>query len=165
MLSLWKDIIGYEGLYQINQIGEVISTRRSGSKGTILKFGRTNRGHKQVTLSKNGKRKTFAIHKLIFINFIGEIPNGMQIDHTDGVKDHNYPENLRLVTASQNTQYAYELGLNKSKLTVNEVKQIKRLLREGGSIRKIGKTFNVSGSVIFSIKHNKTWNHVEEELS
>lgn len=165
MLSLWKDIIGYEGLYQINQIGEVISTRRSGSKGTILKVGRTNRGHKQVTLSKNNIRKTFSIHKLVYINFIGEIPEGMQIDHVDGIKDHNYPENLRPTTASQNVQYAYILGLNKSKLNIDEVKQIKRLLREGDSIRKIGKLFNVSGSVIFSIKHNKTWNHVEEELS
>ena len=165
MLNLWKDIIGYEGLYQINQIGEIISTRRSGSKGTILKFGRTNRGHKQVTLSKNNIKKTFSIHKLIYINFIGEIPDGFQIDHADGIKDHNYPENLRLVTASQNVQYAYELGINKSKLNINEVKQIKRLLNEGNSIRKIGKLFKVSGSVIFSIKHNKTWKHVEEELS
>ena len=109
----FRDIPGYEGLYQVSNLGNVksllkeINHFRGGDrimKERILKPGIGNNGYYVVGLSKKGKPKTFTIHKLVAIVFLNHIPNGYKlvIDHINNIKTDNRVENLRVVTNREN---------------------------------------------------------------
>jgi hypothetical protein len=74
VIEIWKDILGYEGLYQVSNLGNVrsLNYRRSG-KTKLLKQA-TDNGYKRVKLSKNGKKKKYWVHRLVAIAFISN-PN------------------------------------------------------------------------------------------
>jgi hypothetical protein len=92
-----KDIINYEGLYTIDDVGNVFSIRLNKNLALSL-----NNGYYKCQLSKDGVSKTFRVHFLVAQNFIGERLPGMEIDHIDRVKTNNSVQNLRYVTRSQN---------------------------------------------------------------
>lgn len=83
-IEIWKDIIGYEGLYQISSYGRVKSLggkvcgKGAISKERILKNCIDFNGYYKVRLSKNSKGKTFKIHKLVAIHFLNHIPKHHQ---------------------------------------------------------------------------------------
>ena len=112
MRELWKDIDGYEGLYQISNLGNVKSVQRIVTRGTnfipinerILKTG-DNDGYKYVSLSKSGKSKTVWIHRLVAIAFIPN-PNKLPcVNHIDENTHNNCVTNLEWCTHSYNNSY------------------------------------------------------------
>lgn len=125
MEEIWKDIIGFEGLYQVSNFGNVkslLKTRKTGRKGTsvrvypekILKPSScSNNGYKIVTLSLFGKQKYFTIHKLVCIHFLENKNNNKTINHKDGNKLNNHFENLEWCTNSENSLHAFKMGLQK----------------------------------------------------
>ncbi len=111
MEEIWKDIKGYEGLYQISNFGNIKSMdkviiRKDGIKyikrGTMLKPSINTSGYLQIGLSKNGIRKPFRIHRLVAIAFIPNPYNKPFIDHINTIKTDNKVENLRWVTREEN---------------------------------------------------------------
>lgn len=95
------DIIGYEGLYKINKKGEVYGVKRK----NILSKCFDSDSYYIVTLSKNGKRLTHKIHRLVALHFIHNNNETKNIvDHIDGVKTNNNIENLRWVTITENSR-------------------------------------------------------------
>lgn len=119
----WRPVLGYEGLYEISNTGEVKSLkrkRRNGSgfyyqKEKILKQTFTTTGYKKVELSKEGKRKSLKVHRLVAIAFIPNPLNKEEVNHIDGNKINNNVDNLEWVTSSENSIHAIETGLKKSK--------------------------------------------------
>lgn len=109
MNEVWKDIIGYEGLYQISNLGQV---KRD---GRILKQNLDGRGYLGLALSKNGKAKTNRIHKLVAWHFVGGFNEGLQVNHIDGNKQNNKSTNLEWVTHKENAIHAVNTGLTKLK--------------------------------------------------
>ena len=115
----WKDIPGYENLYQASESGDVRSITHpvSGPKGsTIIKYGRIlkqqmNGGYKTCILSKDGESKVFTVHRLIASTFIPNPDNKPQVNHIDGDKLNNKVTNLEWVTQSENMQHAKNSGL------------------------------------------------------
>lgn len=112
--EIWKDIKGYEGLYQVSDSGRVKSLPRtlkgkgSNSRGCILKqFLRGNRYLKycSVGLCKNGKCKNCLVHNLVYEAFIGIVPDGYQINHKDENPMNNHLFNLELCTPKYNSNY------------------------------------------------------------
>lgn len=102
--EIWKDVVGYEGLYQVSNLGYVKRKNR------ILKH--TYREHyKAVILCKNGKTKTFQVHRLVALAFIPNTNNLPQINHIDGNKLNNKVSNLEWVTPSENRKHGIRLGL------------------------------------------------------
>ncbi len=103
---IWRDIPGYEGHYQISDKGLVKSLKWG--KERILK-PRYMRGYQNVWLSKDGNTKSIQVHQLVTMAFLGHTPNGMSVtvDHINGVKDDNRPENLRLVSHRENIHAYY----------------------------------------------------------
>lgn len=114
MKEIWKDILGYESLYQVNECGNVKSLSRKITKGNItyvtkdriLKQSVDSVGYPYVNLSNYKKQKTFRVHKLVAVAFLNHIPDkhkGLVIDHIDGDKLNNITTNLQLITNKKNT--------------------------------------------------------------
>ena len=113
MKEIWKDIKGYEGLYQVSNLGRVKSLSRKTSNGKgffisreiIKKPTNNNKGYLQLLLSKDLKAKCFKVHKLVAIAFLNHTPCGMElvIDHINDNKLDNRVENLQIVTSRFNT--------------------------------------------------------------
>ena len=97
----WKDIVGYEGLYQISNRGEVKKLKNN----YILKKTLGNRGYYQLSLTKNGDRHTIRIHRLVAEAFIPNPLNLPQINHKDECKTNNYVDNLEWCTQAYNLDY------------------------------------------------------------
>ena len=124
MQEIWKDIKGYEGYYQVSNLSRVKSLGRIIFKKnnveqivneTILNPYKIKIGYLMVTLRKNGPKKHFKVHRLVAIAFIPNPLNKPTINHKNGIKDDNRLENLEWATYSENTQHAYDTGLNVTK--------------------------------------------------
>lgn len=117
MEEIWKDIEGYEGLYQVSNLGNVKSLRKRIDKGKchryfdekILKPIETNRGYLRVKLCKDRKIKKIRVHRLVAEAFIKR-PE-LEVNHIDGNKKNNKVENLEWVTQRENKQHAWITGL------------------------------------------------------
>lgn len=120
MSEIWKDIFGYEGLYQISSFGRVkslsrITPRNIKLKEKILNLYIDKNGYCTNTLSKSGLSKTKKIHRLVAESFISNPLNLPQVNHIDGNKINNYIDNLEWVNNSGNQIHAYKNGLQPSK--------------------------------------------------
>ncbi|GAB4165880.1 MAG: hypothetical protein Tsb0033_27770 [Winogradskyella sp.] len=115
----WVDIIGHEGLYQINRLGKLRSVDRyvKGRNGKRLIKGKeknafkTTNGYMHTTLYKNNKGKKHSIHRLLAVHFIPNPDSKPCVNHINGIKHDNRLENLEWVTISENHRHALELGL------------------------------------------------------
>lgn len=105
--EIWKDIIGYEGYYQVSNFGRV----KSLITGTIRKHGDNGAGYKFVPLSKNGKVTNKYIHRLVCGHFAENPLNKATVNHKDGVKSNNNVNNLEWATQSENSQHGFDTGL------------------------------------------------------
>lgn len=109
MKEVWKDIPNFEGLYQVSNLGNVKSFRKStkyGSKSEyILNPTINNGGYAQVTLYDNTKRTKLSVHRLVAELFIPNPNNYPQINHKDENKQNNRVDNLEWCTAAYNNAY------------------------------------------------------------
>lgn len=123
MEEIWKDIIGYEGWYQISNLGRVKSLRRKRvkkgggyiviEKEVIRKWhGQTN-GYYGLMLHRDSVKQNFLIHRLVANHFVKKRKNkkANQVNHIDGNKANNAASNLEWVTASENMQHAHDNNL------------------------------------------------------
>lgn len=98
-----KWIAGYEGLYEVTTDGEII---RHTSLGTKVYTGRQHKsGYLQIALSREGKARTYLVHRLVAEAFIDNTENLPVVDHIDEDKTNNTVSNLRWCTLRQNTEY------------------------------------------------------------
>lgn len=103
-----KQIEGYERYY-ITSEGIVLSKNKTG-KVKELQPHINHNGYKRVNLCKGGKYKKFFVHRLVATAFIGEIPEGYQINHKDSDRLNNAVDNLEIVSASENIRHSIEFG-------------------------------------------------------
>ncbi len=102
------DILGYEGLYSVSKNGEIYSH----TSQKFLKSHLNGRGYLSVGLSKNGKRRTCPVHRLVVVAFIKNKNKHPQVNHKDGVKTNNSVDNLEWCTHSQNMKHSYDNGFH-----------------------------------------------------
>lgn len=124
MEEIWKDVIGYKGLYQVSNLGRVKSLDRwVKSKHNSIKMLKSKpmiistdiHGYQYITLSKNGIRIKHKIHRLVAKSFIRNLKNKPEVNHKNGIKNDNRAENLEWATSSENQKHAYITGLQVSK--------------------------------------------------
>lgn len=118
MKEIWKDIEGYEGLYQVSNLGNIKScySRRYKSE-PIMKLVTHHTGYLVVTLCKNGKRRQCRVHTLVAKAFIPNPNNYPIVNHIDGNKANNHSLNLEWTTYKANTNHAISIGLMNPKDT------------------------------------------------
>ena len=111
MKEIWKDIPGYEGLYQASNLGRIKKIWKT--KESIMKPALQKEGYLRLGLFKNGKRKSYQLHRLIALCFVENKENKKYVNHKDGNKQNNNADNLEWVTASENLKHAYDNNLFK----------------------------------------------------
>ena len=132
-METWKDIKGYEGMYQVSSMGKVKSLDRLDNKGRkthgkVLAIKHDGGGYCQVALSKDGSQKYCKIHRLVALHFIPNTENKPQINHKDENKDNNAVDNLEWVTSKENANY----GTRKTRCYQNrDYKAIGRNISQG----------------------------------
>lgn len=155
------DILGYEGLYKVSDEGVIISCQKK--HGFLTKEQKNlkpkiNKGYESVGLRKEKKTKWLLVHRLVYSNFIGEIPHKLQINHKDGNKRNNRIENLEVVTSSENLKHAFRTGLkslkgekhNNRKLNWEDVLFIRKSTLKNC---ELAEKYNVSRAMITHIKN------------
>ena len=110
--EVFVDVKGYEGMYQISNLGRLKSLSRERFNGhstyftkeKMLSQSKNNKGYKTVTLCKENKLKTFTLHRLVAVAFLNHTPNGntLVIDHQDNNKSNNTLANLQIITNREN---------------------------------------------------------------
>ena len=140
-MDIWKPIKNYEGLYEINDNGEIHSLgntimRSNGRKQTfkprIVKAHNKGNDRMMVSLVKNKKSKCFLVHRLLGNAFIPNPDNKPQINHKDGDPLNNNLSNLEWVTQSENIEHALKNGfMNLYVLSLSEEKEIIKKWKTG----------------------------------
>jgi len=177
-VEIWKPVVGYEGLYEVSNQGNVRSVDRTVKheykgtqfcKGKMLKAKTDNTRRMSVGLSKNGKtEKNKRISHLVAEAFIGPRPVGLLVLHGEKGVSVNTPENLSYGTHSKNQgEDKLRDGTDnrgekqgRSKLTKDQVIRIKNN-KEKRTTSKWAKEFNVSPANICAIKTGRSWAWLE----
>ena len=169
--EIWKDVVGYEGLYQISNTGRVKTFWLGTKSDGFLRPFINNSGYKTVHLTNQLKqKKAFLIHRLVGVMFIEKILQELdEINHKDGNKLNNKPENLEWVTHFNQMQHAHQTGLIdyskrrgdkcwKAKLTWEQVREIREAhIPWKMSFSMLAEKYNVSRGTIAFIVANKSW--------
>jgi hypothetical protein len=172
--ELWLSISDFPN-YEVSSLGRVRRTNNSArwKAGMILGDRPDKDGYARVVLYASRATKSLRVHRLVAEAFIGQIPEGMQVNHKNGAKDDNKLENLEIVTPSENTRHGFRaLGRKpvinpmqgtshgNSKLTEDAVRQIRLLYSQGSTQEKIAKQFGTDQTNISKIIRRTAWSHV-----
>jgi len=122
MDEVWKDVVGYEGLYKVSNFGNVYSVRSDKQ----LKHSKNRGGYLFVVLCTDSKPKQFKVHRLVAISFLTNPDNKLQVNHIDEDKTNNRLDNLEWVTAKENTNY----GSRNKKAAKSNSKNIKVIYQD-----------------------------------
>ena len=174
--ELWKSISGYEGLYEVSNIGRIKSVRRIGYKGRIvperiLKQNPDSYGYPIVGLHKDGKSKTRTVHRLVAEAFIPNPLHFKEVIHKDENKWNNCVDNLEWCTTQYNLTYGHRLDCARGershlhKLTKEQIAEIKVTCVKGDpnfGYSALGRKYGVSHTAIEYAVKNKTWKHLKE---
>lgn len=169
-MEIWKDVIGYEGVYQINQNGDVKSLKRN-TPGTLTTVDKlitkqlNSKGYFVYKLSKNSKSKTKSLHRLLAESFIPNENNEKVVNHKDGNPLNNNLYNLEWCSYSYNSLHGYTNNgriNSRRKLTEETVLKIRSRLKNPyyGIGRELANEYNVSEWIISLIKNFKTYKGV-----
>jgi len=167
-MEIWKDVMGFEGFYQISNCGRL---RRSGNFVTaskpekVLKPVIANDGYVRYRLSANSRQKSINAHQLVAEAFLGERPTDRHIvAHNDGNKQNNNLDNLRWATPAENAFDRVIHGTNKGKnygrkrvLSDDEVYAIRADARPN---YVLAEQYNVSRSCIHHIRKRLSYKHL-----
>lgn len=166
----WLPIAGYEGLYEVSDMGGVRSLKRATTSGKVLVQRSGTGGYLRVCLCKNNHKKTFVVHRLVASAFIENPEHKPEVNHKNGIRTDNRASNLEWVTRSENERHAYKI-LGKSphaywkdkprrfarKFTDEQVRLIRKDTRPNS---EIASEYGVSKTAIRDIKRRKNYREV-----
>jgi hypothetical protein len=164
----FADLPGWPG-YRVSSLG-----RLYGRRGRQLAGYRDKDGYHCVAVGPRGRSTAIKVHRAVAAAFVGPIPEGMQVNHKNGVKDDNRVENLEIVTPAENTRHGFaalgRIGKNtnptkgtahhNSSLTEDSVREIRRLYAAGCTQVELAQKFQTAQTNISRIVRRTAWAHV-----
>jgi len=155
--EIFKDIKGFEGLYQISNLGNVKSFK--GKEPRLLKPRLNCMGYYHVTLSNSTSARDHNIHRLIGLHFIPNPQNKAEVNHIDGNRGNYNISNLEWMTHAENIKHGKHLKGIKSKFTDQDIVSIQYIYKTRKfRLREVAEIFNCSISAIHIIGKGKKWN-------
>ena len=145
MKEIWKDIKGFEGLYQVSNLGRVKSLRRN----IILRQGITRKGYESVLLCTNSIHKGYYIHRLVAHAFIPNPDNLPQVNHKDENKTNNCVGNLEWCDGKYNINY----GTGIAKRVKSQSKKVLQFKPDGTFVKEWESTMDVERNLGFDNAH------------
>lgn len=165
--EVWKDIEGYENLYQVSNLGNVksLNYNKTGTE-KILKPAKHSKGYFQVQLWKDGKMKTFFVHRLVAQAFIENPLNLPQVNHRDENPQNNHKSNLEFCDARYNNSYGTRIKRISKK--VSQYSLNGELIREFPSASEVERQLGFSKGNISSCCNGRyksaygyVWSYIE----
>ena len=130
-METWKKIAGYEGMYEVSDLGRVKSLGNNKSrKEKILKPWKAGNGYLQVNLCKDGQKKTPLIHRLVAEAFVPNPNNLETVNHKDETKTNNTVGNLEWMSRADNNNY----GTHNKRSAEKRSKQVQMLDKQTGEL-------------------------------
>lgn len=165
MQEIWKEIPSSFGFYHASNFGNIKRTGQPFQKKPTI----ASVGYPVVSIWIKGKGSTKYVHDLIAETFIGIKPKEMCVNHIDGNKCNNRPDNLEYISLADNTRHAFNTGLcnvsgsrnHFAKLNENQVREIRRMIAAGAKTKDIAKAFHVGSPIVSQIKHGTRWAHLK----
>jgi hypothetical protein len=166
----FKDVVGYEDHFMINEEGQVYSKRTN----RLLKLVDNHCGYQMLNTrlgGRCGKAYSLRVHRLVAEAFIPNPDNKPQVNHIDGDKCNNRVSNLGWVTAKENSRHAWDSGLqvsikgssqSQSKLTegiVQYAREVYKPYDKTFGIRALARQFGVAHSVLGNAINGLKWTH------
>jgi hypothetical protein len=163
----YRDIPGYENDYKISNVGTLCRI----VNGQLIPIKNHNDGNYLfIALSKNGKRKQISVHRAVALAFLGNghCPHCLgayTVNHKDGNPYNNHVGNLEYITQASNSKtktstQRHSQNSPTRKLSEENVKEIKRMLKDKIKGTTIAKQFSITPSTICDINKGRLWNHV-----
>lgn len=175
----WRDVVGWEGLYQVSSLGRVRSLPRMARGrggclvergGNIRKTPKSNKlGHRNVMLCSGGVNKTILVHILVCEAFHGPRPSEeYEVAHWDGDGGNNHKGNLRWATRKENADDRGRHGRHQTgvknanaRLEPSRVRSIREEKASGVRTDELALKYGVSAVSINNVVARNTWKHVE----
>lgn len=170
--EIWKIVLGLGGYYEASNLGRI----RRAKPGPRTYVGRlmTPRpdqdGYLKVCIHCPVRRGPTSVHRMVAAAFHGECPTDLQVNHKDGVKTNNVPDNLEYVSCRSNILHSLRKGL-RAKLQWHRVHGVKltpakvrRILKAQGHVGayQLAQEFGVAPQIIYRIWKRVIWTHVHE---
>lgn len=173
----WRDIPGYETIYQVSNHARI--KRLAGSekcnRDRLIKSYLATNGYYFVRLCVKSVKSNRSLHSLVALAFLEKPSDKNEINHKDGDKSNNHPDNLEYMTRSENNTHAYRVlgrapvrsggargeANHTAKLTSIQVIEIRKRYAEGEKNGVLASEFKVSPSRITRIVQRKQWKHLE----
>lgn len=168
----WRDILGFEGFYQVSSTGRVRSLDRNVShyrgdqcelKGKCRAASNTG-PYKTIVLSKNGSQTSHLVHRLVANAFVPNPENKPNVNHKDFNPANNCTHNLEWTTQVENIEYSVRAGRNPkgsqhgcAKLNESDVLKIRSYPK---SFKWLADHYDVSYTTIKRIRKRKNWSHI-----
>jgi len=145
-----KDILEFDGLYKVNEFGEIYKLTTNGLKKMKNQIDKD--GYEVLNFKFGGKVIGRKVHRLVAQYYIPNPLNKRCVNHIDGIKTNNKVDNLEWVTHSENMIHATKLGLAKNKGELNPMAKLKdtqrddiiKLRKEGKKLKEIANLYGIS---------------------
>lgn len=175
-----ENIVGFEGIYQISNLGRlrsldrILSIKRFNKtyypkrKGKLMSPTLNTNKYYHVKLLNGNKKQVYSLHRLVALHFLDNPNNYPIVNHIDSVKTNNRVDNLEWCTETDNRLHAREIFndtaygelCNLSKLTEVQVREIRANGKMGMSNKQIGILYNVLHETIRNVLNGRAWRHI-----
>jgi hypothetical protein len=172
-MEIWKSSPLAPAHVEVSSLGRVRTLDRAAPSmrahqptqtraGKVLSPWLAKVGYLCVSIKEGGKRPKYLVHRLVAAAFCEGFAPGLSVNHIDGNKLNNLPENLEWVTLARNTALSWETGqstaeAHATKLSPASASEIKARLRNGDAPVAIAADYGVSSSLVYAIKIGKRW--------